>query len=625
MDWIVEVFWTILLAIEGVFFQLVSYVYKLFTLMCQLNFNSLYALISPLIDRIQAVIIVLVVYKLGTGLIGMMINPESAPKAGTELIKNIFITVACLLLYNVAFSALNEMSMLILGAPEGYSFTVLNELANVTGADADEGLIMRFVFGEETDISEVGDFLAFEIMSITIRNTSDTQEVENALYDGDDGYNFMQLSKLAPKVGKTVSYFPILGIAISIYLIYVFFNLSSEVGIRVFKLLVLQMFAPLAIITIITKGWSGSKMPGYIKTYFGIYINIFFKVLLTLVVTVVITKFFLNFKDFFVGVNLGDEWYTTGLLLMIIVFAGYKFVLEAPALIKSIFGIDMGKSEAGFSSALGGMLAGGVAGAVGGFASGGSFGSKLAGGLAGSVAGIGQGAWNGAKGQGIVDAVKNTTSASNKRTADWKDRGGVGMVALGAANDVFGGTKRQDKKMGRYQEQMAAVEAYDKAQVEAIKDEHLADTDAILFNGSSRTAGDVYSSGYETVSFGESSDAYAQRMLEYDKDYQKAQATLTSTQQSSTASADDIAKAQQKVLEARNEANKRAKEYWNSRKSSASGGKVDEARKTANKKLGNNPNDAIDVSATKKDIANKQKEIQSKKSYQATHNQKKES
>ena len=37
-------------------------------------------------------------------------------------------------------------------------------VVSVTGGEEDEGLIMRFVFGEKTDISNVGDFIAFETM-----------------------------------------------------------------------------------------------------------------------------------------------------------------------------------------------------------------------------------------------------------------------------------------------------------------------------------------------------------------------------------------------------------------------------------------------------------------------------
>ena len=190
-SWLTEILATIGLFFDGLVFQLASYSYKLFSLMTQLNFNSLYAIVSPVIDRFQAIIMVLVAYKLVIGLIKLLMNPEGAPAFGKEMIINIFITVALMLSYNLIFTVMNEVSMLILGTPPGYSFTVLNELADVTGGE-DIGLIQRFVFGEETDIGDVGDYIAFQTMSVFIRNTTDNNEVENAIKEG-DGYNFMKL------------------------------------------------------------------------------------------------------------------------------------------------------------------------------------------------------------------------------------------------------------------------------------------------------------------------------------------------------------------------------------------------------------------------------------------------
>ena len=175
--WFLELVYEILLFFDGLIFQLASYAYRLFSLMTTLNFNSLYAIVSPVIDRFQAIIIVLVAYKLVMGLINLLMNPEKAPAFGKEMLINIFITVALMLSYNLIFSVMNEISMLILGTPPGYSYTVLNELAGVTGGQ-DVGLIQRFVFGEETDIGDVGDYIAFQTLSIFVRDTTDSNEVE---------------------------------------------------------------------------------------------------------------------------------------------------------------------------------------------------------------------------------------------------------------------------------------------------------------------------------------------------------------------------------------------------------------------------------------------------------------
>lgn len=646
---VTEFLWSIALFFDGLVFQLASYAYKLFSLMTQLNFNSLYAIVSPVIDRFQALIIVLVAYKLVMGLINLLMNPENAPAFGKEMLVNIFVMVACMLAYNLVFSVMNEVSMLILGTPPGYSFTVLNELAGVTGGE-DIGLIQRFVFGEETDIGDVGDYISFQTLSVFLRDTSGNNEVEKAIAEG-DGYNFMNLPELDSKIGKSVEYTPIIGMAVAGFLVYTFVTLAIEVGTRVFKLLVLQMVAPLVIITMIDKGWSPKSNPtvkNYLAVYGKTFVDVFIRVLTALVVTVFISKAIMNIGALFGDATaIGDEWWTKGFLLIIILFAGYKFVLDVPKFIDSFMGTHIADGGAGgFGKYLGGLVGGTVGfatGAIGGAAAGGGFFSRAGGALAGGIAGMGQGAYNGGKGGSIADAVKNGYGGAHKRNQDWKSRGGFGNVALGGISDVSGNTRRMDKSMGTYQGQMEAVDAYaaaekdyaaavEQAQIDAIKGNTMSASDQFVIGTDDATgapitmgADEIYSSGFENISLGESADSFAQSMIEYDREYQQTQASLDAAKAGGDSTA--IAEAQRKNIEARRDATKRAREYWESKKSSASvsvdSSKRDEALSKANKALGNAEGTAIDVKATKREIQRKQKEIQEKRSYQATHKEEK--
>lgn len=644
--WFLELVYEILLFFDGLIFQLASYAYRLFSLMTTLNFNSLYAIVSPVIDRFQAIIIVLVAYKLVMGLINLLMNPENAPAFGKDMLINIFITVALMLSYNLIFSVMNEISMLILGTPPGYSYTVLGELAGVTGGK-DVGLIQRFVFGESTDIGDVGDYIAFQTLSIFVRDTTDSNEVEKALVDG-DGYDFMKLPALNTKVGKTVEYTPIIGMLVAGFLVYTFVTLAIEVGTRVFKLLVLQMVAPLIIITIIDKGYKGNgTIQSYLKEYFKTFTDVFIRVLSALVITVFISKAIMNIGALFGDATaIGDDWFTKGLLLIIIVFAGYKFVLDLPKFLAAVTGKDFYSGTNGFGKYLGGLVGGTVGfatGAIGGAAAGGGFFSRAGGALAGGIAGMGQGAYSGGKGGSIADAVKNGYGGAHKRNQDWKSRGGFGNVALGGFSDVTGNTRRMDKDMGTYQAQMEAVDAYDQAekdyqaafeqaQVDAIKGSTMSTSDQFVIGTDDATgaavtmgADEIYSSGFQNIQLGENADSFAQTMIEYDREYQQTQASLDAAKAGGDSAA--ITEAQRKNIEARRDATKRAKDYWESKKSSASvsvdSSKRDEALSKANKALGNAEGTAIDVKATRRDIQNKQKETQGKRSYKATHTESK--
>ena len=177
VDWISEIFNKALLFFDGIAYTLLAYSFKLFQLMCTLNFNSLQGLISPVLNNIKALVMVFVVYKLGISLINFMLNPDEAAKKGKEILINIFITAALLLTYNTIFGIFNELSMLIIGTPENYSFIYLEKIADVTNTK-DVGLINRVVFSSEEEIPDVGKFIAFSVASTFITDVNDPQNTE---------------------------------------------------------------------------------------------------------------------------------------------------------------------------------------------------------------------------------------------------------------------------------------------------------------------------------------------------------------------------------------------------------------------------------------------------------------
>lgn len=660
-SWILEPLNIISLFIEGIIYQFVTYTYKLFSIMCSLNFNSLSAIVAPLMDRFKALIIVLVLFKLGMMLINMMMRADDIVKPGKELIINIFITAALLICNNFIFTVLNEVSMLFLGTPDGYNYTVLNEIAGVSGGK-DAGIIMRFVFGEDQAVDDIGDFIAFQTAGIFIQNTGSQDELAAAVIEANGQYNFLNLHKINSKIGKTVEYTPLAGIAISGFLVYTFLNICAEIGIRMFKLLVLQMMAPLAIITIIKDGWKGNTMQSFIKEYTSIYIQAFVRILSTLVVTVIVAKTSTNLGSFFgTAWNAGDTGITKGLILAIVIFSAYKFVLEIPKLIDSLFHTSLASSsgKGGFSSFLAGTVIGGATGlatgAIGGVTSAMNSGRSgfwgntwsavqgAAGGLAGGVAGLAQGVYSGSKGNSIAENIKNGYKVREKtksRSENWYQNGGMlnaGMhAAVAGASNFTGITSRQDRKMAIYDEQEKAINAYEeainKAQIDTIKNTTTGSEDLFDMKGYGdqegqiiqRKASEIYSDGYENIKLGDNADSYVQQMLEFDKEYQEAQAQLSVAQKGEDANA--IATATAKLRSQKQFSEKRAKEYWEKKKSSANydQSKVSQQKALANRALSKTGTQReattdIDIKTEKNNIKTNKSNMQNKVTYKQTH------
>lgn len=639
------------LFLEGIIYELVAYAYKLFTLMTRLNFNSIEAIMGPLISRMKAVIMVLIVFKLGMELISMLLNPDSSFKKGKDLLINVMVTACLLVTYTWIFSVINEVGMLFVGAPAGYNFPTLSALTG-TSITEDEGIINRFVFGSDDSIEKMGDmgeYMAYQVASIFIINTTDENVLENTIVKENGSYGFLKLPNLEAEVDRKIDYTPLFGILIGGYLVFVFFSLAAEVGIRMFKLLVLQMLAPLAIITIINDGIGKNGFTGtmgqFVKTYTSVFTQLFIRIVCTLAVTVFIGKFTTNLETYFsTALSLSDNLLTKGLLTVIVIYAGYKFVLEAPKLIDSIFKTNLsgGKGDAGFGGVIGGALLGGVTGlatgVVGGYRSGAGEGAanKWGGALAGGLTGMATGGWTGAtKGNTIADKFKNmktVNDASAKRSADWNARGGYGNVFLGGLNDISGRTKYQDKKMAAYSREEEKIKAFEKAQTDAIKNDKVSrsDMDAVFGSGST-----IYHNGAETIKYGEDRDTFVQQIVQYDADAVEAQQKYDDAIKSGDTNA--IMEKRSELAQAKATAEANAKKLYDHKRNNASGDSVDKARLEVNRAQRDTvtvidkvvtgdtkvkKDETLDINAERKRIEQRKADIQGSTGYKVTHQKK---
>ena len=254
----------LLLFIDGVIYTLVALSYKLFQLMAQLNFNALSSWMTALVDRVNAVIAVLVLFILGYSLIQYLINPDKAndksKSGGVAMIKNIAIASILLISYGFIFGVLNEFTFILVGTPANYKYTYLNDLFGVENNGGDEGLIMRFVVGGESTaedgtkidygrklaITTLSSFLhGWEEDGLYNREEGWDKSIVGEVYDEalkEDDFNLIgKLITVVGEVGRSVYYFPIISSAIGAYIVYSIVMVSVELGVRAFKLMILQI------------------------------------------------------------------------------------------------------------------------------------------------------------------------------------------------------------------------------------------------------------------------------------------------------------------------------------------------------------------------------------------------
>lgn len=472
-EWYMTMLYGVCLFFEGIVFEVVSIMYNLFLIVCGINLSTVSGLLSSLIDRLKAVIIVFIVFKLGVALIGYLLEPDKAQKEGTKIIINIFLTALFLISYSTIFDIFNELNLLIFGNPTKYPYTVLSTIVDVTPEENDKGLIMRFVLGDDAEgLDDVGEYLAYSTLTMFIYDYGNPSSSNNVAAiicpsTSQDGCNFMKLPETNSKIDLTIEYHPLWGFVVGAFLIYSLGGAAIAVAVRMFKIVIMQLLAPIAIVSILDGGVKAETFQKFVKKYIEVYLSAIFRLLTTLIITIFVCKFLMNAGDYVALPDSGSKW-TNILVCVIVIWGGYKFMKDAPAFIESLIGAKFGGDEkTSFGQFVGGMIGGAIGGAAGiiggaatGFASGHGLG-RFTGMVGNAVAGGIGGGFAGAKGKNVAEKFKNiqgNSQAYRNRAASIGMAGGLLPYGAAKVGGFFGRPQNLIEKGQRAADRQTAMD-----------------------------------------------------------------------------------------------------------------------------------------------------------------------
>ena len=525
-SWIIRPFYSLSLLLDGIVYTVVAYAYKIFILMAQIKFSEIYKIMEPLVDRVKALIMVLVMFKLGKSLIEYMIDPAKATDknvGGAALVKNIAFTAALLILYPFIFGVMSDISLLIIGG-EGGSYEYLGKLVSA-GGGSDTGLLARFIWGSDVNMEEmdVGTWLAHQTYTIFLHDMSSdgsgfsTEIVDDALKGDNEGeFVFTKAHNLVDEIDITVEYtLPFVSAIMGLYLIYSLGKVAIEIGVRMFKMIILQILAPLAIITIIDKGTSSPTFKTFCKTYISVFLEAITRIAIVFIVTTFVGSFMQDITVYFNNTQyINENVLTRGLICIVVLVAGYRLVGILPKFIDQALGTNMagsasgggfGKFAAGLvggAIGLGTGLAAGVAGGAGFF---GTAGNMLSGAVGGYQAG--------GKGKNVADFFKNQSAnaqASRERAARIARQGGGLAYAGSRIENALGIPQAQAARAQRQNDTITALDNMMNARMAAISE---------IKDGA----------GPDAIKFGSSADDYASRKIENDTTVQGARLQYENT------------------------------------------------------------------------------------------------
>lgn len=506
----IPIVFDILLLFDSLIYSIAAYCLQAFFEIARFNINSNSINGTNVVEAIMYRVMVLggvyALFRLGISLINYIINPpdaDTASKNGSKIVKNTVIAILLLASSKFIFDFLYDFSTSVI----------------------DNGTIQQITYGPEAeypDYSEEQTSKSFVngVFLILFKRGDDTTFTSDAAkaavsHVASGEASILTLSDYA--YSSDFHYIPILTTVVGIMLIYYFGSFAIELGVRLFKLFILQVISPIPIILSIDPK-QNKKLSNFAKAYSGIYISLFIRI-----ITVYMAFVLLNLIEGIFG-QLGKltDTATTGfisldatfLVEILLIIACFQAARELPKLIEEALGTKLGLGDAGkgFKSVLMGSV-GGTLGLMTGAVAGG-----ISGGLGGIVAGGFSGAWNGAtKGAaaknavGLAGTVVGNTKGAFATGAHIAGAGGLGAFMLGGVENFFGGQGRDNATIARFDTDIKAKDDSIESTKKKLENSNRANE---LRNNIENTLGNGFVSEYGSLNEFMSKDAELSKLQE---------------------------------------------------------------------------------------------------------------
>lgn len=386
-SWIMDIMRTLFSVLDSMIYGLINWVlYGIFDLA---NLTTSSDILNGIYSRIYVILGVFMAFKLCFSFFGYILDPDSmvgqkSDKSVPKLLMNAGIMLAALVvlptilfnngegggLLNRAQNAfLPMLPRILLGIDESSGLTVGNSNTTSSIDDAADVMAMATLqafFLPPDDLDEIcGE-----------GTTADTPAI-TSIGDFTSNVNLTCNAKDTGVIGigatKYYRYSYLLGIStiVGILMVFMLLGISIDIAKRVFKMIILQIIAPVPIMTLIdpkskTKdGTFGKWLSMLISTFLDIFIKLGILYVILMMIQLIVSKgLFENFPEF------TEQPLRAAYLIVFLILGLIFFAKEAPKFIKDSLGIKdtgagMGVGFGATAGALGGLIAGrGLSGAM---------------------------------------------------------------------------------------------------------------------------------------------------------------------------------------------------------------------------------------------------------------------
>lgn len=352
-----------LINLDGIIYNLIRHAYKIFVELAKVNiFGSNDEIFQEMIKRIYMVLGVVMLFVLAYSLLKAVINPDDFSKGDNSvpnIIKNILVSLVIIVILPTVFEVAFNIQNVVINS-DVIGKVILNENADVTTTDLTAAggntiaynTYKAFFHPDPTYCINEGydetDETSFDECAKSIKSNSsifnwepadDLHSAYQSVIGGVTFRTFVSFSDAADN-GK-IEYNYLISTVVGVFLLFMIVSYCLDLGIRVVKLVFLQVIAPIPVICRIIpdkKKAFETWMKETVSTYIEVFIRIAIMYFGVFLITVISDIFDRNTIEGIDGLPFVQKY----LILAFIIIGIVLFIKQAPKLIKDLFGIELG-------------------------------------------------------------------------------------------------------------------------------------------------------------------------------------------------------------------------------------------------------------------------------------------
>lgn len=338
--------------VRSLFGTLDSIAYTLFSWVMQLifdiaevstsdAFNNFYGEIQ---SRIYAVLAIFMLFKVTISMLTYLVNPDSITDKSNgigKLSTRIIVSLVMLIAFPYAFQFLNRVQPHVLEAlprvilgTQPSSYSDLGSQMENAGQNISFQTYNGVFFNTNCADKEA---------QVGVSNGNPCFQYENSVQGAVDHLN-------DPADGDNNSYkydyMPLIGFVVAIVMTLILLGYCVDIAVRVFKLIILQLIAPIPIISYVDpKASKDGAFNKWIKMVISVWADLFIKLGIIYFIMLVISELFTSGAILNLTNNLfGDSYFRGGLVTLALIVGLLFFAKDAPKFICDAMGIKMGEN-----------------------------------------------------------------------------------------------------------------------------------------------------------------------------------------------------------------------------------------------------------------------------------------